>query len=220
MPFEAGAVGHALGYPKQDDYDPILIGAIIEFVGSFLPFVNFIVRGYGFRLARASARGQVDRPDWGDYGGQFVDALKILAVSVAFGLIWVLVAGVFGGVIWVVSESAGIAVFGLVMFVASLLFPASLVTYAATDSFGAAFAPSQAGAFLTSLAYVKAYLLAAVLTPVFLLVFFISIFTIVGGFVVLAYGTYFFFSFWGYYYREAVAAESVPPAPAEPVTAD
>lgn len=220
MPFENGAFSHAFGYPTQDDYDPVLIGAIIEFVGTFIPFVNFIVRGYGLRLARASARGQVDRPDWGDYGGQFVDGLKILALGLAFGLAWLLVAGVLGGVAFVVSETAGVIVSSLVLFVASLLFPASLFTYAATDSFGAAFSPSKAGAFLTSMSYVKAYVLSAVITPVYLLVFFISLFTIVGGFVVLAYGTYFFFSFWGYYYRESVASGSAPPAPAEPVTAD
>jgi len=220
VPFENGAFGHAFGYPTQDDYDPILIGAIIEFVGTFIPFVNFIVRGYGLRLARASARGQADRPDWGDYGGQFVDGLKLIALQLAFGLAWGFVAGVLGGVVFVLSETAGVIVFSLVVFVAALLFPASLITYAATDSFGAAFSPSKAGAFLTSMSYVKAYVLSAVITPVYLLVFFISLFTIVGGFVVLAYGTYFFFSFWGYYYRESVANGSAPPAPAEPVTAD
>lgn len=220
MPFENGAFSHAFGYPTQDDYDPILIGAIIEFVGTFIPFVNFIVRGYGLRLARASARGQVDRPDWGDYGGQFVDGLKLIALQIVFGLAWLLVAGVLGGVAFVASETAGTIVFSLVLFVAALLFPASLTTYAATDSFGAAFSPSKAGAFLTSMSYVKAYVLSAVIMPVYLLVFFISLFTIVGGFVVLAYGTYFFFSFWGYYYRESVANGSAPPAPAKPVTAD
>jgi hypothetical protein len=62
--------------------------------------------------------------------------------------------------------------------------------------------------------------LAALVSIVYFIVLFISVFTIVGVFVVAAYGTYFFASFWGYYYREAVAAGSVPPAPAEPVTAD
>jgi hypothetical protein len=220
MPFDSGAFGHALGYPRQDDYDPVLIGALIEFVGGFIPFVNLIVRGYGLRLARASARGQQERPEWGDYGGMFVDGLKIVAVSLAFWLAWGAVGGILGGGTFLVSDTAGIAVFGLVLFVASLLFPASLVTYAAHDSFGSAFSPSYAGAFLTSLSYVKAYVLTALLSFVFVLVLAISVLTIVGPFVVLAFGTYFFFSFWGYYYREAVAAGSAPPAPADPVSAD
>lgn len=217
MPFESGAFGHAFGYGTQDDYDAVLIGAIIEFVGLFIPFVNLIVRGYGMRLARASARGQVDRPEWSGYGGMFVDGLKMLALGFAFSLVWLIVAGVLGGGLFLVSETAGTVVFFLVMFVASLLFPASLVTYAAQDSFGAAFSPSYAGAFLASLSYVKAYVLSALITPLYFLVLTLSLFTIIGGPIVLAFGTYFFFSFWGYYYREAVAAGSAPPAPAEAV---
>lgn len=220
MPFEKGAFGHALGYATQDDHDALVLGALVEFVGAFIPFVNFVVRGYGFRLARATARGQRQRPGWGDYGGQFVDGLKIIAHALTFWFAWMFVSGVLGGVTWLVSEAAGVAVIGLALFAAFVLFPASLVTYAATDSFGAAFSPSRAGAFLASLSYVKAYLIVAVLSPLYVLVVLISLFTVVGVFVVVPYGTYFFFTLWGYYYREAVAAGSVPPAPADPVTAD
>lgn len=217
-PHRDGAFSFAAGYAVKDSYDALLIGAVIEFFGSFIPFIALMVRGFGFRLAKAAARGQTEPPEFGDYGQMFVDGFRVLAVL----LVWIIGVGLVALVTTVGAGAAHEALGALVALLWFLIawygFPASLTAYAAHDSIGAAFSPQYAVAFATTGTYLKAWVLSWVLSLLVSVVVLVSMITIIGFFVAAPWAMYAYSSFWGYYYREAVAKEDkVPPAPADPV---
>lgn len=206
----------AATYPVEEDYRPLVVGGIVEFVALLLPFCSLVTVGYGFRLCGAVARGQRERPAFDDYGQSIVGGLQSLLVGGIY-------AGVlfFGGAAAVavasVDEPLGIAIGVAVGVLGIYPFPASLTVYAATDELRPAFTREYAGRLALSTTYVRAWLawLAGILAVA--VVAAVSVLALVGPVVVRAWGTYSLGALWGYYYRSAVAKGAVPPGADEPV---
>lgn len=206
----------AAGYPVQEDYGPVVVGGVVEFFALVLPFCSLFTVGYGFRLLRAVARGQAERPAVDDYGGVVLDGAKAAVVAAVYGVLGLVgaLAAVGAGAL---DGPLGTATWIAVGVLLAYPLPASLTVYGATDDLRSAFARGHAGAFATSRTYLRAWAawLAGVAGAVVLAA--VSVVTLVGPLVVRAWGTYSLAVLWGYYYRAAAAREEVPPAPDEPV---
>lgn len=216
-PFERGPLSFAVTYPLRQGSEAILYGGVAELIGAIVPLFQLPVRGHGFRLAGAAARGQSEPPAFDDVGDLLADGLRWLAVVLAY----VLVVGAVAGAAWyagrtlVVGRGAEFA--ALVALLGAYPLPASLTAAAATRSVGAAFSPTTAGAFATSGPYAKALLLWLLASLAIGLLGLAALLTIVGAFFVVAWATYVTGSLWGYYYRQAVAKGVVPAPPDEPI---
>jgi len=210
------ALPFAAGYPVRDDYRSLTVGGILEFLGLFVPLFSLVTVGYGFRLLRATARGQAGRPAFDEYGQLFVEGLKCAFVVALYGAV-----GFAGSVAAIVAGSAdeplGLALWVTVAFVSVYPLPASLTVYGATDDLRAAFARGHAGRFATSWTYLKAWVVWLVGLAVATVLTGLSLVTLAGPVVVRAWSTCALATLWGYYYREAAARDAVPPAPDEPV---
>ncbi len=220
-PHTDGAFSFAAKYAVRDGYDPLLIGSVI-YLGVFLvpvigPFLGFFVRGYGFRLTQAAARGQTAPPEFDDYGDLFVDGLKLFGLGLLYGLAFLFVAGLTAAVGYAVHEVLGLVVLAGWVLVAGYFYPAVRAILAATDSFEAALSPERVAAFAFTGTYLKAYLLWIPISILVAVVALASLFTIVGIVAVAAWALYLQAAYWGYHYREAVAKGEVPSPPSAPV---
>lgn len=210
------SISFAASYPNRGDYRPLLLGGVLEFLALVVPLFTLLTGGYGFRLLRATARGQEERPGFDDFGALLVDGLKICLIGAIYtGLL------LFGVVAAVIAQSVdgpfGVAVWATVLLLGVYPLPASLTVYGATDDLRAAFSRSYAGELATSWTYLKAWIAWLVSIALFAAFAVVSVITLVGPLVVRAWGIYSMGALWGYYYREAAARGVVPPAPDEPV---
>lgn len=198
--------GMALSYPKADGWGPALLSGLL-LIGSFLVFPAVMLVGYGYRVSRAAVLGRSKPPEYGDWGGLFVDGLRFIAVYtvIAAGF---LVAAL---VVFAARPLFGI-LFGIVLyFVFMYVQNAFLAAFVASDSVADAFLDGRAVSLLTSSYYVKASLWGFALSITFNSIINILILTVIGwiwaaAYAVLAYGAY-----WGYVYHQAVEKGIVPP---------
>ncbi|PSP94580.1 hypothetical protein BRC91_04910 [Halobacteriales archaeon QS_4_62_28] len=210
------AVAFAITYPVRGGYSPVVIGGVLQFFATVFLFPALLTAGYAFRLAGAAARGQTERPALDNYGQLLADGLKTLLVSGLYGVV-LLVGGLVAAVASVVNEPVGLAVGILVVPISLYPVPASLAVYAATDDAQAAFSRRYTGRLCASRAYLQTWLLMVACLVVISIVGALSVITIVGPFVVQAWGVYALGALWGSHYRSAVAAGTVPPASDDPV---
>jgi len=210
------ALPFAAGYPIRDDYRPLTIGGVLTLLGLFVPLFLLVPVGYGFRLLRAVARGQADRPAFAEYGQLFVEGLKCCLVVAVYGFLGFVgaVAAILAGS---VDEPLGLALWIVLAAVCVYPLPASLTVYSATDDLRSAFARGHAGRFATSWTYLKAWLAWVVGLAGAALLSTLSVVTLLGPLVVWPWAVASLATLWGYYYREAVARDAVPPAPDDPV---
>lgn len=217
VPFDRGPLSFAFTYPTGAGYESVLVGGVAELFGALIPVFQLPIRGYGFRLAGAAARGQSEPPAFEDLGDLLADGLRALLVT----LTYVLAVGLVAGALYVfgrgVVGGAWLQLAAVAALLGAFALPASLTAYAANGSFAAAFSAEHAGAFLASGPYAKGMLLWLVALVGLGLAALTSFFTFVGGFFVVAWGWYVSASLWGYYYRQAVAREVVPTPPDEVV---
>lgn len=211
------SLSFAAGYPVRGDRGPLVVGSILEFVALVIPVLSLFTAGYGFRLLRAAARGQRERPAFEDYGQLLVEGVKFSLVALVY------VAFAFLGSLGAIAARAadgpfGIALWAAVGLLAVYPLPASLTACGATDEFRSAFSRSHAGAFAVSRTYLTAWLAWLVGGVAVSVVAVLSVITLVGPIVVRTWSIYSFAVLWGYYYREAAARGVVPPAPDEPVS--
>ena len=210
------AIPFAATYPVRGDYRPLVVGAAVALLGLALPFLLLVLVGYGFRLLRATARGQAQRPAFEAYDELFVDGLKWAFVPAIYGFV-VFLGAIAAIVAGAVDEPIGQALWVAVGFVGVYPLPASLTVYGATDDLRAAFARGHAGRFATSWLYLKAWLGWLVVVALSAILATVSALTLVGPLVVQPWSIYAQATVWGHSYRAAVAREIVPPAPDEPV---
>jgi len=213
---DTSALPFAIEQPVRGDWNPVILGAVVQFFAHLFLFPALFTVGYAVRLARAVARGQTARPAFTDYGQLLADGLKALLVAGVYGTV-LLVGAIAAAVVGVVDEPLGIALWIVVALVGLYPFPASLTVYAATDDARAAFSRRYAGALCTSWAYLQTWLLGLVCLGVLGVVAAVSAVSVVGPFAVEAWGLAMLAALWGYHYRGAVSAGVVPPAPDEPV---
>jgi hypothetical protein len=71
----------------------VLVGGLVALAGIFILPVPLAV-GYGLRVTRAAAtEAQPRLPEWTDWGGLFVDGLRVIGVGLAHALALLLVLG-------------------------------------------------------------------------------------------------------------------------------
>lgn len=184
-----------LSYPFKGEnaLGRFVIGAVLLFF-SFLILPAIVYYGYLVRVLRDTANGLEEPPEFDDWGGMLVDGLKMIVITVVYGIVpfsiafGVLLLGVVGGA--AAGESGGgiVAGFGLlgflVFFLASLVLlyvlPAAVTNFAREDRVGAAFDFDTIGTVLTSSEYVVAWLLPLVVYMVVSVVTFLLIITFIG----------------------------------------
>jgi hypothetical protein len=94
----------ALSFPRRgDDWLPTLIvGGILTALG-FLVLPAIIVQGYLVRVLHAAARDDRNPPSFTQWGGLFVDGLKLFVVNLVYGLLAVVpVTVVFASLVVIV----------------------------------------------------------------------------------------------------------------------
>jgi len=144
----------AIRYPLNSDdrLATLVIGGAL-FLLSFLILPIFVVQGYLVRVLRSTVEGDDAAPSFTDWGELFVDGLKLVAVSLVYGIavsIPFVVAAVVVGLGGLTGSDAGFAAFGivgvllfllatLVAILVSYLLPAAITNFAVEGRMGAAF---------------------------------------------------------------------------------
>lgn len=144
----------AIRYPLNSDdrLATLVIGGALLLL-SFLILPIFVVQGYLMRVLRSTAGGDTAAPSFTDWGELFVDGLKLVVVSLVYGIavsIPFVVAAVVVGIGGLTGSDAGLAAFGVVgvllfllatltAILVSYLLPAALTNFALEGRIGAAF---------------------------------------------------------------------------------
>ena len=169
-------LGDSLSYLRNSsDWIPTtLIGGILS-VLSILILPAFVLQGYYVRVMRGAAKREDAASSFIDWGGLFVDGLKLFVVNVAYGIplmvVWFAVLFVTGagsstptpgaapssgvGIVTIVGL---LLVLALAVFVAYFL-PAAFANFAIEGSLGAAFDLSTIVSGATTGEYLKGWLL-------------------------------------------------------------
>ncbi|MBV0924341.1 DUF4013 domain-containing protein [Halomicroarcula limicola] len=211
-PYERGSLSFGLYYPSRAGYEPFLLGSIVALLGAVIPFVGLFTYGYVFRLIEWAANGRADPPEFDEFGRLFVDGLR-LAVATA---VLAVVTAVVGATVAAVTEQAGLAgplsdfAVALTALAGLYVTPAVLTAYAVTGRITRAFTGRYAGAFALSTHYLAAFAGSLVLGFAATMLWVASLLTLVGPVFVSTYASYVFAAFWGYQYRAAAEAGTVP----------
>ena len=173
----------ALAYPTRGDgaWKRIGVGGAL-LLPSILVLPGFLLYGYFLRVLGSTASGETEPPDFDDWGGMFVDGLKVFVVIFAY-LLPVYVLGVVLPVVYTflvpmgssMQGSSSVAVGMFVMlfvalapltFLAYYLMPAGLVGLALSGNLRGAFDVESIGTIARSREYFLGMLLAAVVAVV------------------------------------------------------
>ncbi|MFC7071377.1 DUF4013 domain-containing protein [Halobaculum lipolyticum] len=173
----------AIRYPLNNDdrLATLIIGGLLVIPGVFLILPIFILQGYLVRVLGSAAAGEESAPSFTDWGGLFVDGLKLLVVQIVYGLVLLVPFGalffvVVGGSALVTGD-AGVAALGVVGFlvlglfvlaslVVSYVVPAALTNMAVEGTLGAAFDVGAIRTAALSADYLVGVLLGVVLAAV------------------------------------------------------
>lgn len=152
----------------------VLVGGILTLLG-FLVVPAVLVLGYLVRVVRATMRGDETVPAFDDWGELGADGLKAAVITLVYGLVPTVVAGLLvGGSVATITaggnaNSGGLAALGgvalfvgvLAMFVLGLLamyvVPAAIANFAETGELGAGFRFGELRPALTSGKYFTAW---------------------------------------------------------------
>ncbi|QLG62575.1 DUF4013 domain-containing protein [Halorarum salinum] len=176
-------LGDALRYPIESDdrVATLVIGGLLLVLG-VLVLPAFVVQGYLVRVLDSSARGESEAPSFTDWGGLFVDGLKLTVVGLVVGIViavpFVLVTALLTGGLVAVGDSGGnVAALGVVValvyvllsvlaLVVAYFLPAMFTNFAVEGRLGAAFDLSTVTSVALTTDYLVAVLLAVVLGSV------------------------------------------------------
>lgn len=211
-----GVFDFAFGYPKRDGWTPAILSSVMILFSIFIVPI-FIFIGYGFRVARAAALGRAFPPSYEDWGGLVYDGLRVTAVGILSGLIWLVIAGLIVVGLFVAVGNAVALIAGIILYIAAGWFIGAFQTaFIGSNSVPGAIIDGRALSLLTSGYYLKAWLLFIVMAIIIGVISGLASFTIIGpifvaGYAVLAYG-----AFWGYIYYRAAQKEIVEPPVEDP----
>lgn len=177
---EEGLLRFSIGYPSRGGLKPLLIGAAFTFF-SFLVVPAFFAAGYLVRLTQAAVHGELEPPEFDDWGGLFVDGLGLFVVFIPVMIVyWVLV--------YATGEIHGLLSVPVVLAFAYVA-PSIYLSYAVSDSWFGAYDTGRLQRLLTHRTYaigVLLYLLVINGIGAFVVVFLmvLSLLTIVGWIVI------------------------------------
>lgn len=172
----------ALRYPlNSDDRVATLLigGALILLSPLVLP--AFVMQGYLLRVLRSAAAGEDAAPSFTDWGGLFVDGLKLLVVGLAYGLViavpFVIAAAVvgvgsgLGSAVGGDAAAPAVGIVGILLFLLATLLsiliayllPAAMTNFAVEGRMGAAFDVDTVSSAAFSTDYLVGVVLGVVL---------------------------------------------------------
>jgi|APHM01.1.fsa_nt_gi hypothetical protein len=206
----SGALDFTIGYPKRDGWTPVLISVLLT-LGSFLILPLLPLLGYTYRVGRNAALGRPNPPQYGDWGGLFVDGLRYVALALAVGI--GVVVGVFGLalVLGSISDVLGAFAFFAGYLGAFYVGAAILTAFIGGNSVIGAFTDGRAVQLLKSPYFMKATLIYIGIALVFNIVILVSIITIIGPLILNAYFILSFGAYLGYVYFQAAEKGIVAP---------
>ncbi|MDX1744522.1 MAG: DUF4013 domain-containing protein [Halobacteriales archaeon] len=159
-----------LRYPSEGEkpVGTVAVGGILVFF-SWLIVPGLLLAGYVLRTIQAVAAGDPHPPRFEDWWGLLADGLRVVVLSIAFALVPMVVfifgaiittsgvvVGGEGGILAVATGGIVFLVGAMILFVASYLFPGSLLLLATRNSLGAAVSPRS----LRSLVFRNDYVIA------------------------------------------------------------
>lgn len=170
-------ISESLNYLRngEDWVRTVLVGGVLTILG-FLVVPAVFVLGYLVRVVRATMRGDDAVPAFDDWGELGTDGLKAAVITLVYGLVPTVVAGVLvgGSVLAMIAggnaNSGGLAALGgvamlvglLATFVLGLLaayvVPAAIANFAESGELGAGFRFRELRPVLTSGKYAVAWL--------------------------------------------------------------
>lgn len=143
-------IGRAFNYPRNDP--GWIVKLLIFAVCTMVPIVNFAAFGYMLEAVRRVARGdEATLPEWDNFGGYFVDGLRVFVTMLVYAIPLIAVIVVSIGMALAASGSrGGEAAGGIVMILAQLfqifwqfliwvVWPAMIVSLAFNAGWGAGF---------------------------------------------------------------------------------
>lgn len=170
-----------------------LLGGLLVAVW-FLIIPALAYYGYLVRVLRDTVAGREEPPAWDDWGTLIGDGVKLIAISVGYGvvpfalafgivLLGGLLAGGAGDPVGAIGPGAGLAgllVFLLASLILLYIFPAAVTNFAVTGRLGSAFERDRIGTVVTSSEYAIAWLLPIVIyTGVYVINLFLLV-TVIG----------------------------------------
>lgn len=215
-----------LSYPMKGDewIGRFAIGGVLTFLG-FLLFPVFLINGYFIRVLEGTINAEEEPPAWEDWGGLFVDGLKMTVVSIAYAIVPVGVFGVIAFVLLGLGSAAGgdgggiLAGFGVMTMVVMLpaiaivyyLIPAALGNMAREGSVAAAFDFAVIKDVALSTEYLVAVLLPVVVGIITNVITFFLAITVIGYLLVpfvSFYGQLAVFRMFGLAFRQTAGGSS------------
>lgn len=174
----------------------LAIGGGLTFLGGLLFLPILPVYGYNLACIRTSVQGYDQPPLFQDWETLVVDGVKTFAIVLAYNLVPLALMGVFFLVVLgtgTATESGSLVagmslvfllVIGLLSLAVSYVLPAAVSNFAVEGNVGAAFDTGTISTVITHGAYVKAFLVVAVVLVLANVIFTLLIFTIVGALAV------------------------------------
>jgi hypothetical protein len=180
----------------------VLIGGII----ALIPIVNFLAFGYYLKVMKGAIEGNPAMPKWEDWGGLFINGLKVFIIELVYMIIPLLVIGISvgGAVLTALSGGAmeqdlfmgamataiGGALIGILLVILfGLLVPMAVAMFAKEGSIGAAFRVGEVLSRIKSVLgdYITVYIV------LILLVFILGILTQIPvlGFLIWMFGSFY-----------------------------
>jgi len=209
-PDETSLSGFTLKYPFSGGWKPIGIGALVAVFSTFLVLPIIALWGYRYRLSRAGARGDESAPQFNNISSIVLNGLWLILAFLPYILVVGVLTVVVAGIGTLLSESIAIGVLLVWIIGATYAGLAIHPTFVATGSVRRTYAGLLFLRVAVTRTYLVGFLLGFVLRflvgIVAILMFVISIITIIGPFVVFfiwyAYDEYIPGAVWGHVARE------------------
>ena len=209
-PDETSLSGFTLKYPFSGGWKPIGIGALVAVFTPLLIFPIIGLWGYRYRLSRAGARGDESAPQFNNVASIVLNGLWLILAFLPYILVVSVLTVVLAEIGSLLSESVAIGVLLVWIIGATYAGLAIHPTFVATGSVRRTYAGLLFLRVAVTRTYLVGFLLGLVLRfligIVAILLFVVSIITIIGPFVVYfiwyAYNEYIPGAVWGHVARK------------------
>jgi hypothetical protein len=219
--FQKGPLGFSLTYPIADGWEQMLISAGLLFLAGLVIFPFVFVYGYAYRLGRAAIRGDHRPPEYGDWGGLFVDGLLISVVGIPVFIAMLIAIAVPVG-LSTALDAPSVMLLAIPLYLATLYVGGGVLpTFMATGSVTRTYSGLRFLEFVKTTNYLKALLFGFLatfgITLAMMLVFLVLLITVVGILlafplliIVQPFVVFIPFLLFAYFYRESMLEGVVP----------
>lgn len=208
----------ALKYPVSGGWKPIGIGALVAVPASLLILPIIALWGYRYRLSRAGARGDKSAPQFNNVGNIVLNGLWLILAFLPYIFVVGVLTAVLVGLGTLLPESVATGVLFLWSIGAAYAGLAIHPTFVATGSVRATYSRLLFLQVAVTRTYFVGFLIGGVLrfllAVVIVILFVVSIITIIGPFIVVyvwyAYDEFIPGAVWGHVARDLSQQEILP----------